>query len=151
MRQRASIREYHWWAWARGRDCGSTSPRSLDELAQLRHTAHYSPAMNCTFVDQFIACRLQALSAPFFAIKAALGPRWFPALRGLGCAPRVPGSRPVHRRQRRRGSIHHRSEKSCRAWRRKYGRHSPARSQGHAGGRSELYMPPRALVRVMGS
>ena len=28
------------WAWARGGDCGSTSPRSLDELAQLRtHTA----------------------------------------------------------------------------------------------------------------
>jgi hypothetical protein len=40
---------------ARGGDCGSTSPRSLDELAQLRtHTAHYSPVMNCTFVDQFI-------------------------------------------------------------------------------------------------
>src|SRR5438093_10770396 len=38
--------------WARGGDCGSTSPRSLDELAQLRtHTAHYSP----TFVNQFIA------------------------------------------------------------------------------------------------
>ena len=34
------------WAWARGGDCGSTSPRSLDELAQLRtHTAHYSPVM----------------------------------------------------------------------------------------------------------
>src|SRR5438034_8783925 len=32
--------------WARGGDCGSTSPRSLDELAQLRtHTAHYSPVM----------------------------------------------------------------------------------------------------------
>src|SRR6266516_2051540 len=46
MRQRASIREYHLWAWARGGDCGSTSPRSLDELAQLRtHTAHYSPVM----------------------------------------------------------------------------------------------------------
>ena len=29
-----------------GGDCGSTSPRSLDELAQLRtHTAHYSPVM----------------------------------------------------------------------------------------------------------
>jgi hypothetical protein len=27
-------------------DCGSTSPRSLDELAQLRtHTAYYSPVM----------------------------------------------------------------------------------------------------------
>src|SRR3981081_3408577 len=35
------------WAWARGGDCESTSPRSLDELAQLRtHTAHYSPVMN---------------------------------------------------------------------------------------------------------
>ena len=34
-------------AWARGGDCESTSPRSLDELAQLRtHTAHYSPVMN---------------------------------------------------------------------------------------------------------
>jgi Amino acid synthesis len=33
-------------AWARGGDCGSTSPRSLDELAQLQtHTAHYSPVM----------------------------------------------------------------------------------------------------------
>src|SRR5207302_11312233 len=31
--------------WVRN-DCGSTSPRSLDELAQLRtHTAHYSPVM----------------------------------------------------------------------------------------------------------
>src|SRR5947199_2269170 len=30
----------------RGGDCGSTSPRSLDELAQfLTHTAHYSPVM----------------------------------------------------------------------------------------------------------
>ena len=29
MRQRANIREYHWWAWARGGDCGSTSSRSL--------------------------------------------------------------------------------------------------------------------------
>jgi hypothetical protein len=49
MRQRANIREYHWWAWARGGDCGSTSPRSLDELAQLRNIQpHYSP----TFVDQ---------------------------------------------------------------------------------------------------
>src|SRR5438093_7577186 len=29
-----------------GGDCGSTSPRSLDELAQLRtHTARYSPVM----------------------------------------------------------------------------------------------------------
>src|SRR5215472_10609017 len=29
-----------------GGDCGSTSPRSLDELAQLwTHTAHYSPVM----------------------------------------------------------------------------------------------------------
>jgi hypothetical protein len=29
-----------------GADCGSTSPRSLDEFAQLRtHTAHYSPVM----------------------------------------------------------------------------------------------------------
>ena len=34
------------WAWARGGDCESTSPRSPDELAQLRtHTAHYSPVM----------------------------------------------------------------------------------------------------------
>jgi|SRR5262249_34041376 len=32
--------------WASGGDCESTSPRSLDELAQLRtHTAHYSPVM----------------------------------------------------------------------------------------------------------
>jgi hypothetical protein len=43
-----------------GAIAGPTSPRSLDELAQLRtHTAHYSPD-NCTFVDQFIARRLQA-------------------------------------------------------------------------------------------
>jgi hypothetical protein len=34
------------WVWARGGDCGSTSPRALDELAQLRtHTAHHSPVM----------------------------------------------------------------------------------------------------------
>src|SRR5258708_38102930 len=34
----------------RGGDCGSTSPRSLDELAQfLTHTAHYSPVMIAPF------------------------------------------------------------------------------------------------------
>jgi hypothetical protein len=35
-------------------DCGSTSPRSLDELAQLRrHTTHYSPVMIAPLSDQF--------------------------------------------------------------------------------------------------
>src|SRR5437899_6233016 len=46
-------------AWARGGDCGSTSPRSQDELTQLRDA--YSPLFacdDCTFVDQFIARRL---------------------------------------------------------------------------------------------
>jgi len=44
-----------------GGDCGSTSPRSRDELAQLRtHVTHYSPCDDCPFVDQFIARRLQA-------------------------------------------------------------------------------------------
>ena len=47
---------YDGWAWAREGDCGSTSPRSLDELIQLRiHIAYYLPA----FVDQFIARGLQ--------------------------------------------------------------------------------------------
>src|SRR6266516_1626586 len=46
----------------RGGDCGSTSPRSLDELAQfLTHTAHYLFACDdCTFVDQIITRRLRS-------------------------------------------------------------------------------------------
>jgi hypothetical protein len=40
-------------------DCGSTSPRSLDELAQLRtHTAHYSPVMIALLSINSSACRL---------------------------------------------------------------------------------------------
>jgi hypothetical protein len=51
-------------------DFESTSPRSLDELAQLRtHTAHYSSVMNCTFVGQFIACRLRACALLFFVLR----------------------------------------------------------------------------------
>src|SRR5947199_5337466 len=51
--------------WARGGDCGSTSPRSQDELTQLRDA--YSPLFacdDCTFVDQFIARRLRSFLLP---------------------------------------------------------------------------------------
>src|ERR1700730_17581571 len=57
MRQRASIRDDRWWGWAgggylRGRpahDHWMNSPSSG------QHTAHYSPVIIATFVDQFIA------------------------------------------------------------------------------------------------
>src|SRR5437762_9370766 len=60
----------------RGGDCGSTSPRSLDELAQfLTHTAHYSPVMiaplsiksshaDCAFFSRRIAWSLLSGPAP---------------------------------------------------------------------------------------
>src|SRR5438034_7469549 len=57
--------------WARGGDCGSTSPRSQDELTQLRDA--YSPLFacdDCTFVDQFIARRLRSF---FFRERSGRG------------------------------------------------------------------------------
>jgi hypothetical protein len=46
MRQRAEHQRVSLMGLGKRGDCGSTSPRSLDELAQLRtHTAHYSPVV----------------------------------------------------------------------------------------------------------
>jgi hypothetical protein len=98
MRQRASIQGVSLMGPGQeGGDCGSTSPRSLDELAQLRtHTAHYSPV---------IIAPLSTNSSRHCPEKKIAEPSFFSTAQGVG----------FHGRRRNGRARIARSRVACRA------------------------------------